>query len=109
MSTTIPEISPSELLAELRGIHPPALLDVREAEELAISAFPDSINIPIGELVERKHELDTKRRIIVVCRSGARSANATSYLLHEGFKDVHNLATGINGWARTIDPKVTVY
>ncbi len=109
MANPLPEITPQELKAELEGANPPFLLDVREPEELAISAFPQSLNIPVGELMERHTELDPGQKIVVVCRSGARSANATSYLIHEGFRDVRNLSTGINGWARDVDAGMVEY
>ncbi|MCR4335252.1 MAG: rhodanese-like domain-containing protein [archaeon] len=73
------------------------LLDVREKEEIeSRNANPDK-RIPLGELAERKNELSTKQPIIVICRSGNRSAKATKFLNENGF-DAFNLKGGMLAW-----------
>ncbi|MAG18275.1 MAG: rhodanese [Candidatus Diapherotrites archaeon] len=73
------------------------LLDVREKKEIdAGNANPDKC-IPLGELAERKNELSTKRPIIVICRSGHRSATATKFLNENGF-EAFNLKGGMLAW-----------
>lgn len=109
MSGSLPVVTPAELQAELAGPNPPRLLDVRELDELSISVLPGVLHIPLGELMARQSELDREAKWVIICRSGARSANVTAYLLHIGFKDARNLATGMNGWARTVDPTMPVY
>lgn len=105
----VPQVTPQELKAELDGPTPPLLLDVREDEELAISRLSNAVHIRLADLPGRMDELDRSADIVVVCRSGARSDHATQFLLHQGFPRVRNLATGINGWARTVDPSLPVY
>ncbi|MBI1756847.1 MAG: HesA/MoeB/ThiF family protein [Fimbriimonas ginsengisoli] len=108
-SNGILEVLAPDLASELAGPRPPVLLDVREPHELMVSTLPGAIHIPIGEIPLRLGELDSSRPTVVFCRSGARSASVAAYLAARGFKDVRNLADGINGWARTVDRKLTLY
>jgi adenylyltransferase/sulfurtransferase len=102
-------VTPAELKRELESGRPPKLLDVREDEELAISTLANTYHIPLGELLDRVSELNPADDLVVYCRSGARSANAASFLTKRGFKRVRNLETGINGWARAVDPSIPLY
>ena len=54
------------------------------------------MHIPLGELGERFAELPSGQ-VLVVCRSGHRSAHATSYLVDQGY-DAVNLAGGLIAW-----------
>lgn len=105
----IPEVTPTELAAELSSAEPPVLLDVRESHELEISRLDVDHHIPLGQLPQRIGELDMHANIVVVCRSGNRSAHATQFLLGRGFESVRNLSTGMNGWAQSVDRTVQVY
>lgn len=71
------------------------LVDVREPHEVADGTLPGSVNIPLGQLPERIHSLDAKRRVALLCRSGGRSARAAQLLVASGFADVVNLAGGM--------------
>ena len=109
MSSAIHEITPTELKTELAGNDAPTLVDVREKDELAISSIPGAKWIPMNEIIDRRKELDPNGKIVVICRSGARSANVTAFLRRAGFKNVRNLVTGVNGWAKDVDPSQPVY
>lgn len=61
------------------------VLDVREPEERADYHMPDSTLIPPGELSNRLGEVPTDRKIIVVCRTGNRSAQGRDILLAAGY------------------------
>lgn len=74
------------------------LLDVRGNDEWAAGHAPAARHVPLDELAARVGELPTDRRIVVVCRSGGRSARATSALTGAGF-DAVNLAGGMRAWA----------
>jgi adenylyltransferase/sulfurtransferase len=104
----LPSISPSELNVSITGGETLLLLDVREPEELAVSQLADVVPIPLGELGERFSVLDRTADIVVICRSGIRSANATVFLLGQGFERVRNLSGGMKGWAREVDPSLPV-
>ncbi|MFV8828880.1 rhodanese-like domain-containing protein [Alkalihalobacterium sp. APHAB7] len=72
-------------------------IDVREVAEVAAGKIQGVINIPLGLLEFRMHELDKSKEYIIVCRSGARSATAVKFLESYGF-NVTNLAGGMNAW-----------
>jgi len=107
--TQIPEATPLELSQELGSGSPPRLLDVREPFELDIARIGNETTIPLGELEARLGELDASLNWVVVCRSGARSGNATQFLLQNGFKNVRNLRGGILAWGREVDPSIRPY
>ncbi|WP_367331069.1 MBL fold metallo-hydrolase [Sphingobacterium multivorum] len=57
------------------------IVDVRnDAEVKAGKIFPESIAIPLSELMERKNEIPTDKPIVVHCAGGFRSAAASSIL-----------------------------
>lgn len=71
------------------------LIDVREPDEVASGTLPGARNVPLGELAARVDELDPDRRVVLLCRSGARSGRAADYLASIGFVDVVNLSGGM--------------
>ncbi len=85
------------------------LLDVREPHELQISALPNALNIPLGQLAGRLSELNSADDMVVFCKGGTRSARALELLASAGFKKVKNLKGGINAWAKDVDPSLPVY
>ena len=91
------------------GRDPPALLDVREAWEVALCAIEGSIAIPMSEIPGRLHEIDRAREWVVVCHHGLRSQQVAMLLQQEGFPQVHNLHGGIDAWARIVDPGMRQY
>jgi rhodanese-related sulfurtransferase len=76
------------------------LIDVREPDEWAEGHIDGATHIPLGDLPARTGELDPDRATVIVCRSGARSGNATMYLMQYGFRDVANLGGGMLAWER---------
>lgn len=105
------QISPAELAEKLRSENPPHLLDVRESEENAFVALPNSTLIPLGELASRMDELEDWRdeEIVVYCHHGIRSVNAIAQLKHFGFTKLQNLAGGIDRWTNDVDPSLPRY
>lgn len=71
------------------------LIDVRQPDEFASGSLPGARNLPLGELSARADELDPSRRVVLLCRSGARSGRAAEYLQTIGFADVVNLSGGM--------------
>ena len=76
------------------------LLDVRTPEEFSEGNIEKAVNINVleADFKEKAAKLDKTKTYLVYCRSGARSARAAQILCDLGFKKVHNLATGFNGW-----------
>src|SRR5450631_198509 len=104
----VPEIQPEDLKRRLDAGEDIFVLDVREPHEYQICNLGGYL-IPVGDLPNRAHELDSSRNMVVYCRSGARSAKAVEFLRQAGFKNVTNLAGGILRWSDTVDPSVPKY
>jgi adenylyltransferase/sulfurtransferase len=105
----IREISVEELKGMRDRGEMPALLDVREPHEYALSDLPGSIKVPLGTLPRSLEKVPKDRELVVYCRSGARSANAVQFLQQVGYEKAVNLAGGVNAWAERIDPKMRKY
>lgn len=75
------------------------LLDVREPDEWAAGHAPDAHHMPMMEVPARMAEVPTDAEVVVVCRSGGRSGQVTSYLLGNGWDNVRNLDGGMQSWA----------
>ncbi len=66
------------------------IIDVRSREEFIMGANPLSKNIPLGDIVKRKKELNKDKTLILCCASGARSGMAISMLRANGFTNLVN-------------------
>ncbi len=75
------------------------LLDVREDDEWAAGHAPAAHHLPMGQVVARLAEVPTDVEVVVVCRVGGRSGQVVSYLLGNGWDNVHNLDGGMQSWA----------
>jgi rhodanese-related sulfurtransferase len=82
------------------------LLDVRHQEEWDAGHAPDAVFLPLDQLGDRYTELPADQPIVVICRSGARSARATEALVGAGYNAV-NLAGGMKAWVASGLPCVT--
>jgi molybdopterin/thiamine biosynthesis adenylyltransferase/rhodanese-related sulfurtransferase/molybdopterin converting factor small subunit len=105
----VPEVDVHELKRWLDEGRPVRILDVREPGEWEIVHLDGARLIPLGELPERLHELDSAETYVVHCRTGGRSARAVALLREAGFRRVWNLRGGIRAWATEIDPSLPVY
>jgi rhodanese-related sulfurtransferase len=74
------------------------ILDVREPSEWVEFHIPGSTLIPLGELPNRLSEIPAGQQIVVVCRSGNRSATGRDILLNAGFGEVTSMAGGVTRW-----------
>jgi rhodanese-related sulfurtransferase len=83
------------------------MLDVRQPEEWNEAHIPDSTLIPLDQLPNRINELPKDQVIVVVCRSGNRSAQGRDILLEAGFTDVTSMAGGLNQWKTAGYPTVS--
>lgn len=83
----VPDPLPKELV----------VLDVREPHEWAEGHIAGAIHMPLGDLMERRDELDPATQTLVVCHVGGRSARATAYLVSNGHSAV-NLDGGMIAW-----------
>ena len=104
----VPELTPRELAERLSAHADLDLIDVREPYEWDIGRIPGARLIPLGDLAGAMAALDSRREIVVYCRSGVRSADATRRLRAAGFRAT-NLAGGILRWSDEVDPSVPKY
>ena len=74
------------------------LLDVREQSEWDEAHVDGAVLIPLGELSARTAELPTDQDILIICRSGNRSAQARDLLRQAGFERTTSISGGINAW-----------
>jgi molybdopterin/thiamine biosynthesis adenylyltransferase/rhodanese-related sulfurtransferase len=105
----VEEITPAELAARLDGGADLDLIDVREPGEWDVAHLPAARLIPLGQLPGMIGTLDPSREVVVMCRSGRRSADAVRRLQKAGFTRVKNLAGGILRWSDDVDPSVPRY
>ena len=73
------------------------IIDVREVNEVAGGKIPGAVNIPLGLIEFRMHELEKSKEYIIVCHSGGRSGRATQFLKSYGF-NVINMTGGMLSW-----------
>jgi len=106
-----PEVGARELREMLDAGWDGLLVDVREMEEHEVSNLDDlgAVAIPVARLEARLGELDPDQDSVWFCRTGRRSAEVVEFLHSRGFDRAFNLAGGINGWARDVDPELPIY
>lgn len=106
--TRVKEIMPWDLGKRIAAGDAPVLLDVREPAEFSLLRIPGAINVPRGVL-EQSCEWDydetapllasgREQEIVVICRSGKRSALAADAMQQMGYTNVTSLKTGVRGW-----------
>ena len=78
--TTMPEITATELKQRLDNGDDLQIIDVREANELDIAKIPNTVHIPLGQILNRMSEIDPQRETVVHCKMGGRSARAIAAL-----------------------------
>src|SRR5579859_5960931 len=82
------------------------LLDVREDYEWEAGHAEGALHIPMDELPHRLGELDPDEDLLVVCRTGGRSARVTAWLVHHGYSAT-NVAGGMDAWLEAGKPMVS--
>ncbi len=70
------------------------LVDVRNADEYAVSTMPGAINIPVDELRVRMNELPKEKNIYIFCQIGLRGYLAQRILVQNGYEHVLNISGG---------------
>ena len=75
------------------------VIDIRQPAELASGIIPGAEALPMHVIPLRMDELKRDEKLIMVCRSGARSAQACMFLQQQGYDKVFNLRGGMMAWA----------
>jgi len=102
------EISVQELKEKREKEEDFQLIDVREDFEYEMSNLGGTL-IPLGGILIEADKVDKTKPVVVMCRSGKRSAAAIMQLEQQGFTNLYNLKGGILAWADEIDPSLNVY
>ena len=84
------------------------LIDVREDFEYEMSNLGGTL-IPLSGILIESEKIDRNKPVVLMCRSGKRSAAAIMQLEQRGFTNLYNLQGGILAWAGEIDPTLNVY
>jgi rhodanese-related sulfurtransferase len=104
---TTPDVEHIDPVESKRRVDAGALLlDVRNPDEWQAGHAQGAAWIPMGELAERQDELPTDREIVVICKTGGRSAQVAKALLAAGYGAV-NVAGGSEAWQSAGMPIVT--
>ena len=87
------------------------LVDVREPNEYEIVSIPGSVLIPKDQFLNGSalERLPQDRRIVLHCKSGARSAECLSVVKNAGFADAVHVGGGVLSWVSTVDPSLPTY
>ena len=75
------------------------VIDIRQPAELNSGIIPGAEALPMHTIPLRLSELKRDEKLVMVCRSGARSAQACMFLQQQGYDEVFNLRGGMMAWA----------
>jgi molybdopterin/thiamine biosynthesis adenylyltransferase/rhodanese-related sulfurtransferase len=87
------------------------VVDVREPNEYEIVSIPGATLIPKGEFISGAalEKLPQDKRIVLHCKSGARSAEALAIVKDAGFSDAVHVGGGVLAWVNQVDPSLPTY
>lgn len=95
----IKEIEATELAEMKNNGSKIRVIDVRQPAELSGGIIPEAETLPMHLIPLRINEFKREETLVVVCRSGARSAQACMFLQQQGYDNVFNLRGGMIAWA----------
>ncbi|MDP1681591.1 MAG: rhodanese-like domain-containing protein [Burkholderiales bacterium] len=76
------------------------MIDVRTDVEFAQGSIQGAKHLPLHMLPLMADQLENEKPVVLICRSGARSAQACAFLAQKGFENVFNLRGGVMAWAQ---------
>jgi molybdopterin/thiamine biosynthesis adenylyltransferase/rhodanese-related sulfurtransferase len=87
------------------------LVDVREPNEYEIVSIPGATLIPKDQFLTGAalEKLPQDKRIVLHCKSGARSAEALAVVKNAGFADAVHVGGGVLAWINQVDPSLPTY
>jgi len=98
----IKEIDAPELHLWVKEKHPNMrVIDVRGMNEIASGTVSGAEAVPLHTLPVRLNEFNQNEKLVFICRSGARSAQACMFLQQQGYDNVYNLRGGMMGWMQS--------
>lgn len=93
----VQEISVEEAMKLWQAQHA-LLIDVRTPEEYSQGHIKGAVLIPLNELEKRAGEVAKDKRVLIICRSGSRSASANLLLQDLGFTNTVSIKGGMSVW-----------
>ncbi len=86
-------------------------MDVREPNEYEIVSIPGATLIPKGQFLsgDALERLPQDKRIVLHCKSGARSAEVLAVVKDAGFSDAVHVGGGVLAWISQVDPSLPSY
>lgn len=100
MYMNVKEIEVADLAKmKLENQDPFRIVDIRQPAELRSGVIPGAEVMPMHVIPLRINEFKRDETLILVCRSGARSAQACMFLQQQGYENVYNLRGGMIAWA----------
>ncbi|TSA20247.1 MAG: rhodanese-like domain-containing protein [Betaproteobacteria bacterium] len=94
--------------ADFPGLTEAYLIDIRSNGEVRGGGIAGAVHIEMHLLPLRAADIPKDKPVVLYCHSGARSAQACTYLAQQGFDNMHNLSGGILAWARAGKPIVAI-
>lgn len=102
MFNSIKEVDAPELANWVKEKHPKMrVIDVCGMAEIASGTVSGAEAVPLHTLPVKINEFNRDEKLVFVCRSGARSAQACMFLLQQGYENVYNLRGGMIGWVQS--------
>jgi sulfur-carrier protein adenylyltransferase/sulfurtransferase len=103
------EVTVQELKALIDSKADFQLIDVREPHEYDICNLEGEL-IPQAEIPQHVDKISKEKKVVIHCRSGARSGNMVQWLeKNHGFTNLYNLKGGVLAWAKEIDNTMPTY
>ena len=100
--SNIKEVNAPELHTWVQEKHPKMrVIDVRGMNEIATGTVSGAEAVPLHTLPVRVNEFSRDEKLVFICRSGARSAQACMFLQQQGYDNVFNLRGGMMGWVQS--------
>jgi len=93
-------ITPADLKKLFDSGKAPMIVDVRTPEEYAAGHIPGAKLIPLQTIEEGIKAIDKKQEMVLVCRSGNRSAQAYEILAGMGYSSLKNMTGGMTEWEK---------
>ena len=97
------EINVEQLKNKLEQSFDGLLIDVRESWEHSATNIASARHIPMGEIpdfVPDLQNMGTEQELLIICKSGGRSARVMDYLSDQGFSNVYNVIGGMDAWSK---------
>ena len=91
-------------LARLLAEDAVLLVDLRTDAEREVAVLPGAVPVPLDDVLAGTADLPADRRVVLHCRSGARSERAVRALRAGGHPDAAHLDGGLLAWAALVDP-----